>query len=54
MEENFNVFDFQLSAEDMETISRLDTNARGSFDHRDQKMVKWLDERQLDLIHFKK
>jgi diketogulonate reductase-like aldo/keto reductase len=49
MEENFNVFDFQLSAEDMETISRLDTNASGSFDYRDPKMVKWLDKRQLDV-----
>ena len=46
MEENFNVFDFQLSADDMEAIKTLDTNASSFFDHRDPKMVKWLGERQ--------
>lgn len=49
MEENFNVFDFQLSGEDMEAIKTLDTNASSFFDHRDPKMVKWLGERQLDV-----
>jgi 2,5-diketo-D-gluconate reductase A len=49
MEENFNVFDFQLSADDMEAIKTLDTNASSFFDHRDPKMVKWLGERQLDV-----
>jgi 2,5-diketo-D-gluconate reductase A len=49
MVENFNVFDFELSAGDMETIKTLDTNASSFFDHRDPKMVKWLGERQLDV-----
>ena len=49
MEENFNVFDFKLSGEDMEAIKTLDTNASSFFDHRDPKMVKWLGERQLDV-----
>ena len=49
MEENFNVFDFQLSADDMEAIKTLDTSASSFFDHRDPKMVKWLGERQLDV-----
>jgi 2,5-diketo-D-gluconate reductase A len=49
MEENFNVFDFELSAGDMEAIKTLDTNASSFFDHRDPKMVKWLGERQLDV-----
>jgi 2,5-diketo-D-gluconate reductase A len=49
MEENFNVFDFQLSADDMEAIETLDTNASSFFDHRDPKMLKWLGERQLDV-----
>ncbi len=48
MEENFNIFDFQLSADDMEAIKTLDTNASLFFDHRDPKMVKWLGERKLN------
>jgi diketogulonate reductase-like aldo/keto reductase len=48
MEENFNIFDFQLSNEEMETIKALDTNTSSFFDHRDPAMVKWLGERKLD------
>ena len=48
IEENFNIFDFDLSAEDMEAIKTLDTNASLFFDHRDPTMVKWLGERKLD------
>jgi 2,5-diketo-D-gluconate reductase A len=40
MEENFNIFDFELSAEDMETIKTLDTKTSAFFDHRDPKMIK--------------
>jgi diketogulonate reductase-like aldo/keto reductase len=46
MEENFNIFDFELSNEDMESIKTLDTNATLFFDHRDPEMVKWLGERK--------
>ena len=49
MKENFNVFDFELSAEDMEAIKTLDTRASSFFDHRDPAMVKWLGERKLDV-----
>jgi diketogulonate reductase-like aldo/keto reductase len=49
MEENFNSLDFILSAEDMEAIKKLDTNASSFFDHRDPKMVKWLGERKLNV-----
>jgi 2,5-diketo-D-gluconate reductase A len=49
MAENLNVFDFELSTEDMESIKTLDTNASSFFDHRDPRMVKWLGERQLDV-----
>jgi 2,5-diketo-D-gluconate reductase A len=48
MEENFNIFDFELSSEDMEAIITLDTNASLFFDHRDPIMVKWLGERKLN------
>lgn len=47
MAENFNSLDFELSAEDMEAIKTLDTNASLFFDHRDPAMVKWLGERKL-------
>ena len=49
MAENFDIFDFELSADDIQTISTLDTNASLFFDHRDPNMVKWLSERKLDL-----
>ena len=42
MAENFNIFDFELSAEDANAIVALDTNASLFFDHRDPNMVKWL------------
>ncbi len=49
MAENFNVFDFTLSAEDMEAIVSLDQRASLFFDHRDPNMVKWLGERKLEV-----
>jgi len=42
MEENFNVFDFELSSEDMDAIAALDTKQSLFFDHRDPAMVKFL------------
>ncbi len=42
--ENFNVFDFELSPEDMAAIATLDTKTSAFFDHRDPKVVKWLGE----------
>ena len=38
--ENFNVFDFQLSPEDMAAIAALETGQSAFFDHRDPAMVK--------------
>jgi len=49
MAENFDIFDFELSADEMQKISTLDTSASLFFDHRDPNMVKWLSERKLDL-----
>ena len=40
--ENFDLFDFQLSPEDVNSIATLDTNQSLFFDHRDPAMVKWL------------
>lgn len=49
MIENLNIFDFNLSADDMKTIATLDQGKSSFFDHRDPAMVKWLGERKLDL-----
>jgi 2,5-diketo-D-gluconate reductase A len=49
MAENFNIFDFELTADDFEKIATLDTNDSLFFNHRDPNMVKWLSERKLDL-----
>ena len=42
--ENFNIFDFELSQEDMEAIIALDMKVSSFFDHRDPKVVKRLGE----------
>jgi len=41
MEENLNVFDFELSAEDMSEIAVLDKNTSSFFSHSDPNMVEW-------------
>jgi diketogulonate reductase-like aldo/keto reductase len=47
--ENFNIFDFELSQEDMESITALDTKQSLFFSHRDPEMVKWIGTRKLDI-----
>lgn len=39
--ENFNIFDFQLNDDDMDTIKTLDTGKSLFLDHRDPAIVKW-------------
>lgn len=41
MRENFDVFDFELSSDDMKIISSLDKNESSFFSHTDPKMVEW-------------
>ncbi|MBE6699902.1 MAG: aldo/keto reductase [Ruminococcaceae bacterium] len=41
MEENFNIFDFELTAEDMEAIASLDKNQSSFFSHTNPNMVEW-------------
>ncbi len=43
MKENFNVLDFELSEDDMQEISKLDTSNSLFFNHQDPKMVEWFD-----------
>ncbi|MBQ9025090.1 MAG: aldo/keto reductase [Methanobrevibacter sp.] len=44
MAENFDVFDFTLSDEDMDEIKTLDKSSSMFFDHADPEMVEWFDE----------
>ena len=41
MQENFAVFDFSLSAEDMKAITELDHKESSFFSHQDPAMVEW-------------
>ncbi len=41
MEENFDVFDFTLSDDDMKAIAELDKKQSSFFSHTDPKMVEW-------------
>lgn len=41
MIENFNVFDFELTDEEMDTIGSLDTATSSFFSHQDPAMVEW-------------
>lgn len=49
MEENINILDFELSEEEMERITALDTATSAFFSHRDPAMVEWLTGRKLDV-----
>jgi len=42
MAENFAIFDFQLTPQDMTAIASLDMKQTAFFDHRDPEMVKWI------------
>ena len=47
IEENFNVFDFELNSEDMGKISELDKKESLFLNHDDVEIVKWLNGRKL-------
>lgn len=57
MIQNFNVFDFELSLDDMNEIKKLDTNTSCFFSHYDPKMVEWfaqmVEERKKNHDHSK-
>jgi 2,5-diketo-D-gluconate reductase A len=48
MAENLDVFDFDLSDDEMARIATFDTGASLFFDHRDPAMVSWLGGRRVD------
>jgi 2,5-diketo-D-gluconate reductase A len=41
MKENINVFDFELSNDDMDSIRSMDTKESLFFSHRDPAIIKW-------------
>ncbi len=45
MEPNLDVFDFELTTDEMARIRALDTGASMFFDHRDPERVSWLNSR---------
>jgi 2,5-diketo-D-gluconate reductase A len=45
MRENIDIFNFELTDEQMTRIADLDTGASLFFDHRDPAMVSWLNSR---------
>lgn len=47
MEQNMNIFDFELVEEDMRTIEKLDTKQSLFFSHYDPKLVEFL----ISLVH---
>ncbi len=47
--ENFNVFDFELSREDMDVIATLDMKVSSFLDHRDPEIVKSLSTMKIDI-----
>lgn len=49
MAENLDIFDFELTGDDMAAIAALDTGASQFFDHRDPAMVKALSGRALNI-----
>ncbi|MFI7386375.1 aldo/keto reductase [Streptomyces sp. NPDC049813] len=48
MAENMDVFDFELTDEQMAEITTLDTGNSLFFDHHDPEIVTWLAKRRLD------
>mgnify|MGYP001264638959 CR=1 FL=1 len=48
MAANLQVFDFELSQDEMDRIAALDTGASLYFDHRDPAIVSWLGKRRID------
>ncbi len=49
IKENLDVFNFELSDDDMEAISTLDTKTSSFFDHQNPEIVKWMGSKTLDL-----
>lgn len=49
MLENFTIVDFELTLQDMQQITALDTATSAFFSHRDPARIEWLTSRKLDI-----
>jgi diketogulonate reductase-like aldo/keto reductase len=49
IQENFNVFDFELTLADMASIATLDMKVSSFFNHRDPEIIKCMGSRKLDI-----
>ena len=49
LQENIDIFDFELSIEDMTQITAMDTATSSFFSHRDPAMIEWLAGRKMDV-----
>lgn len=47
MAENIDIFDFELSSDDMEVIANLDLRESAFFDHDAPQQVEWFMQRML-------
>jgi 2,5-diketo-D-gluconate reductase A len=49
IDENINIFDFELATQDIDAISQLDTKKSTIFDHHDPASVKFLGNYRFDI-----
>ncbi|EAV6404945.1 aldo/keto reductase [Salmonella enterica] len=49
MEENIAIFDFEISGDDMQKITAIDTATSAFFSHRDPARVEWIADWKLDI-----
>lgn len=49
LQENIDIFDFELSVEDIHKITAMDTVTSSFFSHRDPAMIEWLAGRTMDV-----
>jgi 2,5-diketo-D-gluconate reductase A len=47
MEQNFDIWDFELSDDEMKSIAKLDNATSSFFSHQDPAMVRWIGERKI-------
>ncbi len=48
MKENLDIFNFELSDDDMQLLSKLDTATSQFFSHRDPEIIEWMCSRHIE------